>query len=80
MNKQTISRRTNNEWIKQLSDPVDEEALLDLHNLLQNGLRPALKDMITKDLNLRTEEFTQLALIKIQREIPTFNGEGKFTT
>ena len=80
MSELKIPRRTNNNWIEKLSDPVDEQALSDLQNLLLHGLRPVLKDSIAKDLDLRIEEFTQLALIKIQEELPLYSGAANFTT
>ena len=80
MNKIRLTPRTNEDWIKQLSDPVDGAALLDLRNILLTGLRAALVNKISIELDLKSEDFTDRALVKIQKELPKYNGAGKFTT
>jgi RNA polymerase sigma-70 factor (ECF subfamily) len=75
-----LVQRTNAEWIKDLSDPVSDEALTDLRTLLLRGLRASLSNRITTDLDSITEDFAQEALLKILKNIHTFRGESKFTT
>lgn len=73
-------KRTNEEWIEQLSDPIDEEALSDLRKILLRGLRASLSNRINTDLDAITEDFVQDALLKILKSIETFRGESRFTT
>jgi len=75
-----LSQRTNEEWLEQLSDPVDEKALSDLRVILLRGLRASLSNRINTDLDAITEDFVQDALLKILKSIDTFRGESRFTT
>lgn len=75
-----MSRRTNEEWLEQLDDPVDEEALEDLRAILLRGLRASLSNRIDTDLEAITEDFVQDALLKILKSLHTFRGESRFTT
>ena len=71
-----MSQRTNEEWLEQLSDPVDEKALSDLRVILLRGLRASLSNRINTDLDAITEDFVQDALLKVLKSIDTFRGEG----
>lgn len=75
-----MSRRTNEEWLEQLDDPVDDEALEDLREILLRGLRASLSNRINTDLDAITEDFVQDALLKILKSLHTFRGESRFTT
>ena len=75
-----LSQRTNEEWLEQLSDPVDSEALGDLRIILLRGLRASLSNRINTDLDAITEDFVQDALLKILKSLHTFRGESRFTT
>lgn len=75
-----LSRRTNEEWLSQLEDPADPEALEDLRAILLRGLRASLSNRINTDLDAITEDFVQDALLKILKSLHTFRGESRFTT
>lgn len=75
-----LARRTNEEWISQLEDPADPEALEDLRAILLRGLRASLSNRINTDLDAITEDFVQDALLKILKSLHTFRGESRFTT
>ena len=75
-----MSRRTNEEWLEQLDNPVDDEALEDLREILLRGLRASLSNRINTDLDAITEDFVQDALLKILKSLHTFRGESRFTT
>ena len=73
-------QRTNEEWVEALSDPVSEDALTDLRNILLRGLRASLSNRVKTDLDAITEDFAQEALIKIIKSVGAFRGESRFTT
>ncbi len=73
-------QRTNEEWVEALRDPVSEDALTDLRNILLRGLRASLSNRVKTDLDAITEDFAQEALIKILKSVDTFRGESRFTT
>lgn len=75
-----MTQRTNEEWLEQLSDPVDDKALSDLRRILLRGLRASLSNRINTDLDAITEDFAQDALLKILKSLHTFRGESRFTT
>jgi len=75
-----LTQRTNDEWLEQLSEPVDEKALSDLRRILLRGLRASLSNRINTDLDAITEDFVQDALLKILKSLHTFRGESRFTT
>ncbi|HAY85087.1 MAG TPA: RNA polymerase sigma factor [Chloroflexi bacterium] len=76
----SLTQRTNEEWLEQLSDPVDDKALSDLRRILLRGLRASLSNRINTDLDAITEDFAQDALLKILKSLHTFRGESRFTT
>ncbi|MEK6221551.1 MAG: sigma-70 family RNA polymerase sigma factor [Chloroflexota bacterium] len=75
-----MNQRSNEEWVNELRDPVSDEALTDLRNILLRGLRAALSSRIHSDLESITEDFAQEALLKILKSIESFRGESRFTT
>lgn len=75
-----LARRTNEEWLEQLEDPADPDALEDLRAILLRGLRASLSNRINTDLDAITEDFVQDALLKILKSLHTFRGESRFTT
>jgi RNA polymerase sigma-70 factor (ECF subfamily) len=75
-----VKQRTNQEWLEQLRDPLDEAALADLREILLRGLRASLSNRINTDLDAITEDFVQDALLKILKSLETFRGESRFTT
>lgn len=80
MKKPHLAQRTNEEWVKALSDPVSDGAIKDLRKILLVGLRASLSNRITTDLDSITEDFAQEALQNIRKNIHTFRGESKFTS
>jgi len=79
MNTQ-IAKRSNEQWVSELSDPVSSQALEDLRALLLRGLRAALSNRVDGDLDALTEDFAQDSLLKILKSIESFRGESLFTT
>jgi len=75
-----VNQRTNQEWVEQLKDPIDDLALTELREILLRGLRASLSNKIDTDLEAITEDFAQDTLLKILKSIDTFRGESRFTT
>ena len=75
-----MKKRSNQEWLQALRDPISEEALNDLRSLLLRGLRASLSHRVNTDLDALTEDFAQEAMIKILKNLDTFRGESRFTT
>ena len=75
-----IAQRSNQEWLKDLREPISSEALEELRATLLRGLRAALSSRVDGDLEALTEDFVQDALLKILKSIDTFRGESRFTT
>ncbi len=75
-----MSRRTNEEWMNALRDPIDGEALHDLRNILLCGLKATLSSRVDNDLIGLSAKFSQDALIKIMSSFETFHGESHFST
>jgi RNA polymerase sigma-70 factor (ECF subfamily) len=76
----SLTQRSNAEWIEALREPVSEDALADLRDILLRGLRAALSSRIRSNLDAIIEDFVQEALIKIMESLETFRGESRFTT
>ncbi len=72
--------RTNQEWMEDLREPISEEALIELRQILIRGLRATLSSRVNQNLDLLVEDFVQEAIIKILKSLETFRGESKFTT
>jgi RNA polymerase sigma-70 factor (ECF subfamily) len=75
-----LTQRTNQEWLEALSEPISDEALSDLREVLLRGLRASLSRQVNTDLDALTEDFAQEALLKILKSLDTFRGESRFTT
>jgi len=75
-----LTQRTNQEWLEALREPISEEALSDLREVLLRGLRASLSRRVNTDLDALTEDFAQEALLKILKSLDTFRGESRFTT
>lgn len=71
---------TNEDWIKGLSEPVDDEAVGQLRQRLVSGLKPALSKYVDRELDAFVEDVAQDAVLKIIRHIDSFRGESKFMT
>jgi len=74
------SHRANNEWIEQLSEPLDPQSLTDLRQIIVRGLKPALYKYKDRELEQFTEDVAQDALLKILENLDSFRGDSKFTT
>lgn len=77
-NKKSYS--TNNEWIKALTPPPEEQAIEQLRTYLLKGLKSVLYKNVDRGLNDFCEDITQDSLLKILDNVDTFRGESKFTT
>lgn len=77
---QESSYETNEEWIKALSQPVDERAIELLRSKLIQGLKPALHKYVDRELDQFVEDVAQDALLKILDNIDSFRGESKLLT
>lgn len=75
-----MAQRTNEEWLDALRDPVDDDALNNLREILLRGLRASLYNRIDTGLDEITEDFAQEALLKILKSLESFRGESRFTT
>jgi len=71
---------TNEEWIKALKSPVDEQAVDLLRKQLIRGLKPALHKYVDRELDQFVEDVAQDALLKILDNIDSFRGESKLIT
>ena len=76
----SMIKRTNEEWLQQLSGEPDADAIEALRELLIRGLRYTLSSRVDSNLDALVEDFTQEALLKILDKIDTFRGESQFTT
>lgn len=75
-----MSDRTNEEWLTDLSGPNQEQAIVDLREILIRGLQYSLSSRTRGDIEALVEDFVQEALIKILDNLDTFRGESKLTT
>jgi RNA polymerase sigma-70 factor (ECF subfamily) len=75
-----MRERSNADWLAALRSTPDDEALLDLRNLLVRGLGFALADRLGADPEANVEDFAQESLLKILRSLDTFRDESQFTT
>lgn len=78
--KEKRTYRTNKDWIKALSTPVDEQAVEILREQLIRGLKPALHKYVDRELDQFVEDVAQDALLKIIDNIHSFRGESKLIT
>ena len=78
--KEEASYETNEEWIKALSEPVDEQAVDQLRKKLIQGLKPALHKYVDRELDQFVEDVAQDALLKVLHNIDSFRGDSKLLT
>lgn len=74
------SYETNEDWVKGLSSPVDNDAVQKLRTILIRSLKPALAKYVDRELDQFVEDVAQDALLKILDHVHTFRGDSKFTT
>ena len=75
-----MRERSNADWQAALQGTPDDQALVDLREMLIRGLGFALADRLRADPEAAIEDFVQEALLKILRSLETFRGESRFTT
>jgi RNA polymerase sigma-70 factor (ECF subfamily) len=78
--KKGAKYETNKDWIKALSEPVDEKAVELLRKKLIRGLKPALHKYVDRELDQFVEDVAQDALLKVLDNIDSFRGESKLIT
>lgn len=78
--KNRTSYSTNDEWVKALTPPPDEQAIDQLRGYLLKGLKSALYKNVDRDLDQFCEDIAQDSLLKVLDNVNTFRGESKFTT
>ncbi|MDR9366687.1 MAG: RNA polymerase sigma factor [Balneolaceae bacterium] len=78
--KKKRSYSTNEDWIKALTPPPEEQAIKQLRVYLLKGLKSVLYKNVDRGLNDFCEDITQDSLLKILDNVDTFRGESKFTT
>jgi len=66
--------------MEDLRDPISEEALTELRQILIRGLRATLSSRVNQNLDMLVEDFVQEAIIKILKSLETFRGESRLTT
>jgi RNA polymerase sigma factor (sigma-70 family) len=72
---------TNQEWLDNLRSSDKDQALTDLRDYLQRGLRYALSSRVDPNrLDALIEDSVQDALLRILDKLDTFRGESRFTT
>ena len=84
-----MAKRTNEEWLRALSEPGDEQtrALADLRDYLLRAVliylrdrRPDLASLTESARRELAEDFAQEALLSIRSSLDNFRGDAKFTT
>ena len=72
---------SNQEWLDNLRSEDNNQALADLREYLQRGLRYALSSRVDSNrLDALIEDSAQDALLRILEKLDTFRGESRFTT
>jgi RNA polymerase sigma-70 factor (ECF subfamily) len=81
-----VQKRTNEEWLRELSEPESpnfETAVADLRQILLRGLQRGLMRRVNTsalEFESLSEDFVQEALVKILDKLDTFAGRSQFTT
>jgi DNA-directed RNA polymerase specialized sigma24 family protein len=80
-----MGNRTNDEWLSSLRSQgeLQEKALADLAEIIQNGLPYALSKWIQQDdprFSPLAEEVTQETLLRVLAHLNSFEGRSRFTT
>lgn len=73
-------KRSNDEWIRALSAPQDDQAIEDLRIVLIQGLKSSLYKYVDQELHQFVQDVAQDSLLKILDKIHTFRGESRFLT
>ncbi|TVQ70062.1 MAG: sigma-70 family RNA polymerase sigma factor [Balneolaceae bacterium] len=72
------SYRSNSEWVRQLSEPPDSQALKELREILVRGLRSSLAAYVDRERDQFVEDIAQDSLLRILKKLDTFKGESGF--
>jgi len=84
-----MTERTNEDWLRDLTDTGSQahaQALHDLRNFVLRGImgylhsRSDLARLSTRDLDQLAQDTVQDTLLKVQAKIHSFQGKSKFTT
>lgn len=78
--KGEASYESNEDWVKALSEPVEEAAVEQLRKKLIRGLKPALHKYVDRELDQFVEDVAQDALLKVLDNIDSFRGDSKLIT
>lgn len=89
--RQKLTKRTNDEWIAELSEDADPTvqavAIEDLRARLQRSIyyylsneRSDMSQVGTADLAQMAQDFAQDAVLRILKNLHTFRGDSLFTT
>ena len=76
--QKTKSYRSNSEWVRQLSEPPDSQALEELRQILVRGLRSSLAAYVDRERDQFVEDIAQDSLLRILKKVDTFKGESGF--
>jgi len=76
--QKTKSYRSNSEWVRQLSEPPDSQALEELRQILVRGLRSSLAAYVDRERDQFVEDIAQDSLLRILKKLDTFKGESGF--
>jgi RNA polymerase sigma-70 factor (ECF subfamily) len=71
---------TNEFWVKSLTSPADEKVIAELRSKLIQGLKPALRKYVDRELDAFVEDIAQDSVLKILDKLQSFRGESAFTT
>jgi RNA polymerase sigma-70 factor (ECF subfamily) len=85
MSGDEVSKRTNAQWLSDLSEPgfEQETALADLRSIIRAGLPYALSKWLSPSdpkFDALIDEATQDTLLRVLESLGTFEGRSKFTT
>lgn len=80
MDASNIRLRSNSDWLRDLRQEPNSDALEELRSILLRGLRAALQGRVDTDLEAFSEDIVQDALVKILDNLQTFRGESRFIT
>jgi len=72
--------RTNEQWLRDLQGPHQDQALEDLRRVLIKSLLVVLTQQGAPQANALAEDFAQEALLKVLERLDTFRGASRFTT
>lgn len=71
---------TNEEWVRELRSPVNDDAVETLRTILFGGVRSLFIRHRVAEPDELARDLVQTALIKILDKLDTFRGESRFTT